>query len=172
MTTIFNSKEQYIAFRNAWAQAVNDPRAKSTVCGTERFKGWVTGAHQMLYSILRNRPFDTGFTPITSRTKLVHGANINQGLYSAAHDLSNVVSWAQRVLDDEDKYGFGTKLVNTFLEPFNGTITVEMLVSIEVPDVKRMSSTYGAGRKVAQMIVAGRKPTTFQMLDEMFKEVA
>ena len=73
--SIFTCKEHYLAFRAAWAKAVNQKDNN------------ITGTHHMLYNILRGRAFDKGFTPITRKTKLENGYRINHGVYLAAQNL-------------------------------------------------------------------------------------
>lgn len=54
--TTFDTKEQYLAFRSAWAKAA---QAKS-----------ITSAHMVLFNVLCVRPMHVGFTPVTSPNKL------------------------------------------------------------------------------------------------------
>lgn len=68
--TNFNTKEEYLAFRKAWATAVNN--------GEE-----ISAEHHALYNILRGYPASRGFTPITNANKLRNGTPINNGLYYA-----------------------------------------------------------------------------------------
>ena len=129
--SIFTCKEHYLAFRAAWAKNVNDGSFQ------------LTGAHHMLYNILRGRAFDKGFTPITRQTKLQNGYHINHGLYRAAQDLRYPSNW---------------------LSVFEGTVTKEMVENIKVPEVKPMYSNYGPYMKVAEHIMRcdiDNKPQTF-----------
>ena len=82
--TQFESKEHYLAFRKAWSNAVNSDKAKthyeertytsrsSRTVEKYRIDGWVTGAHHVLYNILRNRPFHKGFTMINIEKALMN----------------------------------------------------------------------------------------------------
>ena len=58
-TNTFETKDQYLAFRSAWAKAAQDKV--------------LTGAHHVLLNILRGHPVERGFTPITKTTKLQNG---------------------------------------------------------------------------------------------------
>lgn len=141
--SIFTCKEHYLAFRAAWAKAVNDKNVE------------VTGAHHMLYNILRGRAFDKGFTPITRTTKLQNGYRINHGLYIAANEL---------------------RYPANLLSIFEGTVTKEMLDKLQMPEVKSMDSDYGPYRKVAAFIIDRNnhrdiKPQTFANIEAILEIV-
>ena len=65
-TNTFETKEQYLAFRAAWATAAQSKE--------------LTAEHHILFNILCGRPIDHGFTPITKPSKLQNGFRINHGL--------------------------------------------------------------------------------------------
>ncbi len=92
---IFESAEQYYAFRLSWKAAVKHSRSKSTLAthdefvfdsvagkctktkdsGQHKVPGWVTASHHLLFNILRGRDIHTGFTPITNPNKIVSNSN-------------------------------------------------------------------------------------------------
>ena len=179
MTTLFETKEQYLYFRKMWADAVNSPKAKTTKTNY----GWLHAEHMVLYNILRQRQFDKGFSPVTSKNKLENGAYINYGLWSACSTLRSHINRAKNIIGANDSGGFlkkkvepsewDVKYVNEFLEPFADTVTPLMLSKVELPEVHMLESGYGKGRKIAKLILeAETKPTTFAQIDEMLKEVA
>jgi hypothetical protein len=159
MTTYFENKDQYIAFRNAWKQASHSAREK----------GWIQAAHHVLLNVLRGRSVDNGFTPITNKNKLANGAYINHGLYFAVSDLKRMIQSAQ-----SDKLSDWQKSrLEDFLAPFNGTVTVEMLAKVTLPNIQPLESNFGQGRKVAQKIMSGEaKPITYQDIQDLYEDVA
>jgi len=187
MTTLFETKEQYFYFRKMWADAVNSPKSKSTVIqgnyGAYREAGWLKAEHMMLCNILRQRSFDRGFSPVTSKNKLENGAHINAGLYFACNELRDSVVRAKKIMIANESGGlfkkketpneWDVKYVTKFLAPFNETVSVEMLSKVELPEVQLLESAYGKGRKIARQILESEtKPTSFAQIDEMLKEVA
>lgn len=164
--SLFESKQHYVDFRNAWAAAVTDPRAKRTIKhhrypiqyyehgtlvvtehnGAEVIPGWITSTHALLYNLLRDKPFYNGFTPVSNRNKLTNSTYVNWSLYLAAYNLD----WRKRqaieslkkdpiINQDSSKQYWGTTTTMTFLEPFNGTITREMLSELVIPEIKIIS---------------------------------
>ena len=63
-TSFFTSKEHYLAFRKAWADHVNAGKS-------------VSPEQLIVYALLREKPADYGFTPITNPAKLSAGADPN-----------------------------------------------------------------------------------------------
>lgn len=194
MTTknnFFETKEQYLAFRKAWSNAVNDPRAKSTLkevmgysysyaggrfSATEiptqvKVPGWLTGAHHILYNIVRGREFDNGFTFVRKQSRLINGHYINDGIYSAYHYLKLKINHAKRILDDrfemahnpEERKAQLIKYVEEFLEPFAGTITMEQLASItdeQLPTIIPIESCcHSMSQEVRKRLIAGKEVT-------------
>ena len=98
MTYFIETKEQYLAICIAWKKFVNEG-------------GTVNGSHMLLYNILRSRPYDKGFTPITKPIKLQNGMNPWTGFKDAA--------WRIRAAA---VYGSG---LETLLKPFGETLNRE-----------------------------------------------
>ena len=134
--TIFDTKEQYLAFRTAWAKA-----AQAKVLTVE---------HMVLYNLIRNKPIHRGFTPVTNTNKLLNGMAINGALCEACWRLNQYAVYAS-----EEGENYRTRWVDEFLAPFEGTLTREQLANIEVPEVKRIEPTYGKGMKMAKAIIDG-----------------
>ena len=96
---LFENTEHYLAFRRAWAAAVND---KSIHLKKE---------HMLLYNLLRGRPFTTGFKPVHNKNKLMNGTRINHGLFWACYYLRYYATTTYK------------PAVERFLRPFGGIIT-------------------------------------------------
>ncbi len=144
--TNFSTKEEYLAFRKAWATAVNN--------GEE-----ISAAHHVLYNILRGHPHSRGFTPITNANKLRNGTFINAGLYHALY-----------VLRQFQKSG---RVPESWLKPFGGTITDRMILDLGLPEEKILWTNYGTSQYVAESIIEGEfKPTNFTQLYEALETYA
>ena len=142
----FTHKEHYLAFRSFWAQAVNSKEIE------------MTGAHHMLYNILRGKAYDNGFAPNIRTSKLQNGHFINQGLRQAYMDLKGMID----SIGNERNWHNGW--LKTMLSIFQGSVTEDMLKMIELPEVGIMMPDYGPYKRVAEFIVNMRfedRPTTF-----------
>ena len=173
MTTYFETKEQYLTFRKAWAKASNDERCKKTLVrnewGAYRQNGWLTSSHYVLFNLLSRRPHDNGFTPVTRVSKLKNGTYLNYGLYVAVTELKRVVQYARKETPAE----WQQRAIERFLEPLKDVVSIELLASIEVPEEKIMESNWARGKTVAELIINGKaKPTTYQDLWNLYEEVA
>jgi len=191
-----DSKEQFLHFKKVWSQAVNSEKAKKKVVertyaisGTEHSyteleKGWLTGTHHLIYTLMRGRDVYKSFTPTTSKNKLSNGAFINYGLYNARYNLGYMAGRAKQFITNvektnEGKSWFGRKRVifsdhsqlEKFLLPFEGTVTPLMLIKLDelCPEIKPLESSYGKGKQLAQKIIAGEiKPITYEDMQEMY----
>ena len=72
------SQEQFIAFRDAFRTLA---RNKS-----------VTSADMLLYNIVRGKPADYGFTPITNKIKLSNGQQYNGGFFDARFTVKSFLT--------------------------------------------------------------------------------
>ena len=103
----FKTKEQYLAFRKAFAAAAN--------------AGTLRAEHFIFLNIVRGLPYTRGFTPVTRTTKLSNGANIWQGLDDGVRSLryaahsANDIKQIPKNADSQGGYHF-----RTFIEPFIG----------------------------------------------------
>lgn len=150
MTTekYFDTKEQFIAFRNAWAKAAQ--------------AGKITAAHMLMYNAIRGKDIYHGFTPVTNKNKLGNGMPLNQGL-RAAHEHYRTVLRMAAMYADRD---WGKSWVDNFIEPFEGALTADDLQRIDVPEkIDVLWADYGQGLRLKEKILEGAKPATF---DELF----
>lgn len=183
----FDTKEQYLAFRAAFAAAQNSPRAKRTAVPCDEYKyvaadgskicyptlhkgtgrarkdGWLTGAHFVLYNIIRGKDYRSGFTIRRNKVALQNAYAPNAALYYAVWKLNSAIGYAKEYLDADTKeiklwFKFKNEAekeemlakaradikkralerVQEFLEPFNGTLTFDQFASIECPSVEAM----------------------------------
>lgn len=72
------SKDQFLTFQTAFKRLA---QAKE-----------VTASDMMLYNIVRGKPINNGFTPITNTTKLFNGMYPNMGCSQAKHELRDRLS--------------------------------------------------------------------------------
>lgn len=100
MTHFIETKEQYLEIIKSWKKFVNEG-------------GIVNGSHMLLYSILRSRPYDKGFTPITKLKKLQNGMNPWTGFKEATGRIQRAAI-----------YGSG---LEELLKPFGETIDREVI---------------------------------------------
>ena len=143
---IFNNKREYQAFMKAWSKAFED--------------GKLTSVHHVLRNLALGHPTHRGFTPTTNHNKLNNGYAINRGLYLAEQTLSKY--------QQADK---SSQTVSRFLESLGGTITPEMLESIEFSPVKEISPKFGTGYKIAKYIMDHNNDTiTYDRITELMVE--
>lgn len=153
--SIFKTKEQYFSFRDAWASAVNNKETRSHL----------RAEHYILYNILCGKSFDRGFTPITNANKLQNGMYINHGLYNATYKLRSIISSAKDLFSGKTLSSYQTDEFPKFISPFNNTVTVDMIATIDLPEVKALYPNFGSGRQIADQIISGKfKPTNFTQI--------
>lgn len=173
-TIFFKDKQHYLAFRKSWAEAVNSPKAMSTLVkvpylrlkddgfyetipdgAVVRCYGWISAAHHVVYNLLREKDAGDGFTPITNRTKLDAGVFPERVLLDAlalirsfewqitsAKSVYNETTESKSLfgfmkprpgkilISKDEQYEMRMVTVNKFLAPFNGTVTVDMLIEL------------------------------------------
>jgi len=102
-TKFFETKERYIAFRNAFRKAINNPRAKKGKPDENghRERGWIRAAHMMLQNIIRDLPYDRGFTPITKQVRLDNGACPTEAVINAKWYLQRHINDAKAYVKAE-----------------------------------------------------------------------
>lgn len=141
-TRFFDTKDQYLAFREKWRYAA-------------RHGFPLTGAHHVLYNIIRGRDPQHGFTPFQRRSKIEGMGIINRGAYMAWEALKFIKSDAVTY----DKYS--KRRVDEFLAPFGDTFTAKDLAAITLPHVEPIDANYGKGRMLAEKMFNGAiKPRT------------
>jgi len=166
--TFFETKEQYLNFRAAWSAAVNSNKAKTTTGSSgERFVGWVQAEHFILYNLLRGRPAYRGFSLKTKYNCLVNGATINHGYARAGKQLGHMIRCAKKIVDPENQLpDYAVRSVQRFLEPFNKTITIEMLAALKFIAPTYWCADYTIGKEIATRIRSGEKIKTFEDVAE------
>lgn len=112
---LFTSKEHYLSFISAWKHTFNDPELRKQL----------TPAHFLLYAALRGKDWRKGFTPCTNKNKIDNGYAPYYSAYNALlsiHTATQASMWRAGML----------------MEPFNGTLTKEMLLIIGamLPELK------------------------------------
>lgn len=175
--SIFNTKEQYLSFRDAWKAAINNDKAKKHLktndYGTYREDGWLQAEHHILFNILCGRPADRGFTPVTNINKLKSGMYLNHGFYFGMSRLRNMHNTAKKIISGGTVHEIAADRLVDFLAPFNHVVTVDMLASLVLPEIEALYSSYGKSRKVANKIITGEfKPTNFSQVYSALEEVA
>lgn len=115
-TRFFQTKDQYLAFRNAFASAQKDKRAhKSYADGTSQVwdsqtkkystiaikiknPGWMSSAHYLLFNLVVGKNYYNGFTPKTKKLFVESGGNADRGLNAAIQTLSTMIEYANNLL--------------------------------------------------------------------------
>lgn len=146
-STIFTTKDEYLAFRAAWANYVNSPEAKPTLTpkefehwldetgkltsmwsrkctvtkipGLERCKGCVTANHVALYNVLRGKPIERGFDLKYPDT------------------ISDVKKYVNRVIELAVEYKTGIPqyrldYLQLQIKFYNGTVTLDHIAALQV----------------------------------------
>lgn len=83
------SADHYQAICAAWKRIASDKEARQSL----------TGAHHLLYAVLRGKDFREGLAPITNRAKLENGGQYDWGLARALKRLrTTYMAWQQELL--------------------------------------------------------------------------
>lgn len=160
--TIFISKEHYLSFRIAWSKAVNSEKAKPILKqGYDntryRVKGWIKSSHMAMYNLLRDKPIYAGFTHITNKNKLILGGTSPiLGFDQAVGDLRYHVKCAEMMKEYPEKVShYYVERVKKFLEPFDGLITVDMLIELgkHIPEYSGLEDWTSKGSEIVQKII-------------------
>ena len=147
-TKYFETKEQYLAFRQAWKDAINNKTHH------------MTAAHFMLYNIIRGKDPQHGFTPFQRHSKMEGMGYINLGAYMTWSELSSLQA---------NKWYADAR--ERFLAPFGDTFTEEDFAKLEIPKVTPVASNFGKGKQIFDRIVNGEiKPTTAEELMSYYNE--
>ncbi len=161
-TTLFQSKEDYLAFRQAWKDFHNSGKAKPTFTlfegkreVWEPGKGYVkvpftrkdkhtalSSYHYMLYNILRGKYAETGYTSITNERKLhahrywpaTTKYNNDPNPNQAMHCAAvELLRILGRLQSTKPLSSWEQKTIDELLLPFGNTISKEALVAIYEP---------------------------------------
>lgn len=117
--SIFETKQQYLSFRSAFAAAQNDKRAKhyftdDVKAGKIKHNGWLQGEHFILLNAIRGKSLHRGFTPITNENKI--GSNWGDPDYgfNAAHKrLIYAQQVAQSILSNQPTSNLSAFMLRT-----------------------------------------------------------
>lgn len=160
-TNFFETKEQYLNFRKAFASAVNDPRSrkgKPQPPHGYRQKGWMTAAHYMLLNAVRGLPVTRGFMPYTKSLVLQNGILPDHNIDYSRRVLENAIAAAKDYVEAKPadtsnswRYGKVTQEqankkkqdglaagCNAFLEPFNGALSIADLARLNINNIVEM----------------------------------
>jgi len=132
-TKFFETKEQYLAFRQAWAKAAQN---KS-----------LTASHMMMYNIIRGRDSEYGFSPFKRHSKIEGMGMINRGSFLAYQWL-----WYLKQNPYQD---YWHERVEEFLKPFDGTLTPEQFYEMDIPKIERIWIVFGSGLRLWKLIRDG-----------------
>ncbi len=135
----FKSKSEYLNFRQAWRESFN----KIKTGDSRKF----TCTDMILFNLMRGSCISTGFAKITNSNKLMNGHAPYLSLSQAHYCLKGVCLTAKLYLDKSDKEDRWRERrkaqLDAFLQPYHGTITIEMLAELHnellsnVPNVYR-----------------------------------
>jgi len=138
----FATKEDYLAFRAAWAKASQ--------------QGRLFASHHLMYNLIRGKNPERGFTPITKFTKLTNGHTVNGALVDAAWSLRMSIQDAQ---NGKEPY---------WLSMFDGTLTMEQLATLECPKIDKITPDFGRGKAVRDEIIK-HKTLTWDRINEIME---
>lgn len=155
---IFNTKEQYLEFRKAFAKAA---QAKT-----------LHAEHFIFLNLVRGLPYHRGFTPITSKNKLANGSDICPGLDRAVQNLRFAIH------SSRDARGMAFK---DFIAPFveegdvkTAAILMQVLQKLDktLDSHEKLYSCFGVGRHLSEMILRDyKKPNNYQDIIQMIEEI-
>lgn len=115
-TRFFQTKDQYLAFRNAFATAQKDKRAHKsysestasvydletksykTIPAKIKHNGWMCSAHYLLFNLVVGKDYYSGFSPKTKKLFVESGGNADRGLNGAIKHLAFVIECANNLL--------------------------------------------------------------------------
>ena len=158
-TNYYFYKEQFLKIKEAWSQSAQELA--------------LNASHHMLYNIIRGKDPQYGFTPFQRPSKFYGQGTINLGAYLAYQDLkwhaSNAAIAIKRIDQGKDPSEYDLGNINRFLKVFKGTINLEDLADLEIPEVEPVWTVYGKGKALAERIEAGEiQPKTCIELMELY----
>lgn len=126
--TFFTSKEHYVAFRTAWRDFINSGKHKRKTYidsqgGVCKLSSNLYAEHHLLYNLLRKRDVTKAFSPAISKSKIEYYSRFTNppeyyALITAKNSIKHYVAYHEK--------GFTNKM-EYLLEPFNGTVTPDMV---------------------------------------------
>jgi hypothetical protein len=157
-TRFFNTKEDYLAFRQAWKDFHNSGKAKpviSTFEGTytkyEQGKGYISvpytrkdknkplsSYHYMLYNLLRGRSATDGYAPLTNASRLNANRywpasakyNGDPNPWQAMHCAATELCRKLNMLKVDKPSSWQQGSIDNLLLPFGDTLNKEALISL------------------------------------------
>lgn len=148
-TNYFNTKDQYFAFRSAWAEAAQSKQ--------------LTAAHMMLFSVICGKDPQHGFTPFQRQSKWEGMGIFNKGAVEAYQELIYLrerrSTWAQ-------------EKARQFIEPFGDTFTLEDFDKLTIPKVGGIYAYFGKGMRIAEKLRDGAVAKTVAELLALATEEA
>jgi hypothetical protein len=172
--TFFNSKEDYLLYRELFAKAAQNKE--------------LTAVHFVFNNLVRGRHITHGFTPCTNKNKLSNGGTIWHGLDHAVSLLQSVVTAAHLIKrndseSDNWRYRWDKEQLAKFLTPFLDENTqdhelyqmfINLLIKLSVALAKheKYDSGFGKGRKIAiEIMNLDKKPQNYQEFMEIVEKV-
>ena len=107
---LFESKEDYLAMRQAWKDYINEGKHLED-------DGRLISGHFLLYALLRDQDIYKGFSEVTSNIKLINGHAKYLGLIQARDSIDHAANNT-----------YTTHYIDMLLKPFNGTVTKDMVI--------------------------------------------
>lgn len=121
-TTIrfFQSKQQYLNFRTAFAAAVNDKQcrksytdntgtrwndktqAKETYAYRTKRSGWLSSTHYLLFNLACGKNYYNGFSPKTKESFVTSGGCADRGLNTALYELEVQIDNAKMLIGQKE----------------------------------------------------------------------
>jgi hypothetical protein len=115
-THLFNTKEEYLAFRAAWAKLAKEKKISSTMI--------------LFYNIIRGKQNRRGFSPITKPSKLENGARADQAYRTAFNSLLSLATAYKYEFKGWppvfDKKIWQGQYITDFINQFEGTLSEDV----------------------------------------------
>lgn len=109
----FDTKEAYLEFKAHWAKYAQGAKDKEDV-------RYLLPVHHLIYNMIRDKPMENGFTPITKKTKLENGFEPDGALNRA------IYQWEQVMRHGENSWYW-----NPTFAPFKGHIDPDKFTSFD-----------------------------------------
>ena len=130
----------------------------------------LTGSHHVMYNLIRGHEATRGFSPITSKNKLLNGHGINYQFIAAYRHLQDICA-ATTAGTPTPSYQVR---IDRFLAPFSH-ITIEMLrdlsSKLNSDAYPSLDSNFGIGKQLAEKIISVGGPLTYADLTKMLNEI-
>lgn len=119
-TRFFQTKQQHVAFRKAFAAAQNDKacrksysdytgvrwndngQTKETYTYRIKHSGWLSSTHYLLFNLVCGKNYYNGFSPKTKESFISSGGCADRGLNTALYDLEIHINNAKMLLGQKE----------------------------------------------------------------------